>query len=95
MEALRLAYPISEDILMKRIQEGESTMAHDQKQDSGKGVPVNTLILVLGVLAALSLLGYIGISLMSGRPSAEALVGICSAIVGYLGGLLTPTQKNP
>jgi hypothetical protein len=60
------------------------------KSKSVESLPLNTLILVLGMLAAVSLLGYIVISLTSGRPSAEALVGICSAIVGYLGGLLTP-----
>jgi len=66
----------------------------NKKTEPGKNPHLDTLILVLGALAAISLLGYIGISLLSGHPSAEALVGICSAIVGYLGGLLTPTPRR-
>ena len=69
-------------------------MSRGTRRSARKGEPLTTLILVLGALAAVSLVGYIAISLVSGRPSAEALVGICSAIVGYLEGLLTPGPKG-
>jgi hypothetical protein len=53
-------------------------------------LPLKTLVLVLGGLAALAMGGYIWISAANNVSSADALLGICSAIVGYLGGLLTP-----
>src|SRR5262245_43515809 len=69
-------------------------MSEVKKTSSRGSLKLNTLILVLGGLAAVSLVGFIGISLRSGHPSGDALLGICPAIVGYLGGLLTPTRRR-
>ena len=66
-----------------------------KKFDLRNAAAFNTLVLVLGALAGVSLLGFIGISLRSGHASGEALLGVCSAIVGYLGGLVTPRAQMP
>jgi hypothetical protein len=59
----------------------------------GKNLPLNTLIVVLGLLAGVSMAGFIALSLNNAH-SGDSLLGICLAIVGYLGGLLTPTTSQ-
>lgn len=62
------------------------------KQHRTSQQQLNTLIVVLGLLAGLAMAGSIVLSVWSGDGAAgQGLLGICLAIVGYLGGLLTPT----
>jgi hypothetical protein len=67
-------------------------MAREKKPGPKKPLHVDTLTLVLGALAAMSLLGFIVISLRSDHPSGDALLGICSAIVLYLIGGRGPSM---
>jgi hypothetical protein len=56
---------------------------------------LNTLIVVLGLLAGLAMIGFVVLSVRSGDgETGQGLLGICLAIIGYLGGLVTPTPAS-